>query len=166
MKVWAHVEPSRWSAEKAEESKQKVKNVIKCAWFSFCNHVSWDTQYISKNFLILSCFFIIFKRCKLYADMSIRFHMSWNFEITRWPFTETLQWVIAWQFVKRTWQRTPYSMDNTKNAYIKNFTYLKEIYAYFYKKNGKIDQKRLDYFFTKACNQLNYCVKVKPKAHL
>lgn len=57
-------------------------------------------------------------------------------------------------------------MDNTKNAYIKNFTYLKEIYAYFYKTNGKIDQKTLDYFFTKACNQLNYYVKVKPKAHL
>ena len=43
-------------------------------------------------------------------------------------------------------------MDITKNAYIKNFTYLKEIYAYFYKTNDKIDQKRLDYFFTKACN--------------
>lgn len=42
-------------------------------------------------------------------------------------------------------------MDITKNAY-KNFTYLKEIYAYFYKTNGKIDQKRLDYVFTKACN--------------
>ena len=57
-------------------------------------------------------------------------------------------------------------MDNTKNAYIKNFTYLKEIYAYFYKTNGKIDQKRLDHFFTKACNWLKYCVKVKPNAHL
>lgn len=66
--------------------------------------------------------------------------------------SQTVLLVIAWQFVKRTWQRTPYSMDNTKNAYIKNFTYLKEIYAYFYKTNGKIDQKRLDYFFTKACN--------------
>ena len=48
------------------------------------------------------------------------------------------------------------SKDNTKNRLTdthvhKNFTYRKEIYAYFYKTNGKIDQKRLDYFFTKAC---------------
>lgn len=43
-------------------------------------------------------------------------------------------------------------MDNAKTAYIKKFTYRKQMYAYFYKTNGKVDEKRLDYFFTKACN--------------